>query len=124
VLRALDRTGGSQAWKTELPQRPTDGPFLSAKLLLVPGMSADVHAFQIVDGSPAGSAKLAADPIAPPLFLPAAGDKLGRLVVVTGEGQAQLLVPGLPVLKSRQVPGVPLFTLPPAIEGTPPAPES
>ncbi len=117
VLRALDRSNGSQIWKTALPNRPTGGPYLTARLLLVPSISADVPAFQAFDGTPAGTTRLAGDPVAPPRLLPADGNKLGRLVAVTGEGQAQLLVPGLPILAGKPIPGLPMFTLPPEAKG-------
>lgn len=115
VLRALDRSNGSQIWKTSLTHRPTGGPYLTARLLLVPGISAEVPAFQSFDGSAAGTAELAGEPAAPPSLLPAAGDKLGRLLAISGEGQAQLLVPGLAALPGRAIPGLPMFTLPPEI---------
>lgn len=118
VLRALDFGNGSQAWKASLPHRPNGGPFLTARLLLVPGFSAEVPAFQTLDGSTAGSAKLAGEPFAPPLLLPPApDDKVGRLLAVTGEGQAQLLIPVLAPLPARAIPGLPKFTLPRDIAG-------
>lgn len=118
VLRALDRSNGSQIWKAALPNRPTGGPYLTARLLLVPGISVDVAAFQAFDGMPAGTTKLAGDPVGPPLLLPADDARtLGRLVAVTGEGQAQLLVPGLPILSGKPIPGLPMFTLPPEAKG-------
>jgi outer membrane protein assembly factor BamB len=54
MLRALNRSGGSLAWKRSVPMRPSSGPLLSGKLLIVPGLSAELHAFAITDGSPAG----------------------------------------------------------------------
>jgi outer membrane protein assembly factor BamB len=117
VLRALDRSNGGQVWKAALPNRPTGGPYLTARLLLVPGISADLPAFQAFDGTAAGTTRLAGDPVAPPRLLPGEGKALGRLVTVTGEGQAQLLVPGLPILPGKPIPGLPMFTLPPEAKG-------
>jgi outer membrane protein assembly factor BamB len=118
ILRALDRLGGTQDWKTTLAERPTDGPFLSAKLLLVPSMSVDLRAFHFIDGEAAGTTKLAGEPIAPPLFMPGAAAKPARLLVVTGESEAQLLEPGLPVLPSKRPEGLPFYTMPPVIDGS------
>jgi len=116
VLRALNRSNGNQAWKALLPHRPTAGPFIMAHLLIVPGMSAEVPAFRVLDGSAAGTAKLPGEPAAPPSFLPAPDDAHRRLLVLTGDGQAQLLVPGAPPLPSKPIPGLPAFTLPPEIK--------
>lgn len=112
VLRALNRENGSQAWKAAVAHRPIGGPFLSARLLLVPGIAIDVPAFQSYDGTPAGVAKLPGEPGVPPRFLPGQGDKLGRLLVATAEKLA-LMIPGIPPLPSKAIPGVGLFGLPP-----------
>lgn len=117
ILRALDRSNGHQAWKIPLPHRPTGGPFLSGRRLLVPGMSAEVPAFHAIDGSAAGSAKLPGEPAVPPAWLPGPDGKVGRMMVVAGEGQAQLLVPGLPPLPGKPIPGLPKFSLPPEVKG-------
>jgi eukaryotic-like serine/threonine-protein kinase len=116
VLRALDRGNGDQKWKTPLPYQPTAGPFLSAPLLLVPGTAAELAAFSTFDGKAAGSVKLAGEAAAPPHFLPpAALGEAGRVLVVTGDGKAQLLVPGLPVLRGNPLPV--FFAMPPTIGG-------
>jgi outer membrane protein assembly factor BamB len=54
MLRALNRNGGSLAWKRSLPMRPSSGPLLSGNLLIVPGLSAELHAYSTIDASPAG----------------------------------------------------------------------
>jgi outer membrane protein assembly factor BamB len=117
VLRALNRGSGSQRWKVPLPHQPTTGPFLSARLLLAPGISAEIPAYSTRDGKPSGSAKLGSEPAAPPRFIPAAdAGKPGRLVVVIDDGRTQLLVPSLPVLRGTPLPGPP-FSLPPTVVG-------
>ena len=123
VLRALDRSGGSQRWKAPLPMRPSGGPYLSGRLLLVPGLSSRIPAFQSVDGSAAGSGELLAEPASPPVFLPSPDEEGGRLVVLSTQGQVQMLVPGLPELTSTPIPGLPsLMTAPaPAVEPRPPS---
>ncbi|MCM3881812.1 MAG: PQQ-binding-like beta-propeller repeat protein [Vicinamibacterales bacterium] len=54
LLRALNRGGGSLYWKSSLPMRPSSGPLLSGTLLIVPGFTAELHAYSTVDGNPAG----------------------------------------------------------------------
>ncbi len=125
VLRALDRGNGNQRWKAPLPYQPTAGPYLSERLLLVPGILPEVAAFSAVDGKAAGSAKLAGEAAAPPRYLePPQLGQAGRLLVVTGDARAQLLIPGAPVLRGSPLPV--LYTAPPGIgEGAikPPAPQ-
>lgn len=105
VLRALDRGNGHQHWKTELPYQPTGGPFLSARLLLVPGTAAELAAYSTMTGKAAGSVKLAGEAAAPPRFMPPPElGGPGRVVVVTGDAKVQLLVPGLAVLPSHPLP--------------------
>jgi outer membrane protein assembly factor BamB len=118
VLRALDRGNGHQRWKAALPHQPTTGPFLTARLLLVPGISAEIPAFSTRDGKPAGGAKLAGEPSALPRFLePVEAGKPGRLIVVTDEGRTQLLEPAPPVLLGHPFPGPP-YAMPPVIGGS------
>jgi outer membrane protein assembly factor BamB len=100
VLRALNRGNGTQAWYAPVPFRPSGGPVLNARLLLVSGLT-EVRAFQVTDGSDAGSIEVPEVLAAPPHFL-AAGDALvSSFVVVTREGQARLLVPEPPPLPSK-----------------------
>ena len=114
VLRALDRGNGHQAWKVELPYQPTAGPFLSARLLLVPGTGVELAAFSTLDGKAAGVAKLAGEAAAAPsLLAPTKVGEGGRVLVVTGDGKAQLLVPSLPVLRSIPLPAN--YSITPAI---------
>ncbi len=113
VLRALHWSDGQQQWKAALPLRPSGGPFLTGRLLLVPGQAAEVPAFQFVDGTTAGSAKLPAEPKWPPVLLPSSDQGPGRLLLVTGERQVVLMVPGLPPLPSKSYPGFPIR--PPAL---------
>ncbi len=117
VLRALDRGNGSQTWKASLSHRPTAGPFLAARLLWVAGIAAELASFQTIDGSAAGASELAGEPAFPPRLLQSAPDKLDGVLLVTGEGKAQWLVPGVPPLPSKAIPGLPTFTTPPEIRG-------
>jgi outer membrane protein assembly factor BamB len=103
VLRALNRSHGSQQWKTELPSRPLAGPFLLGGLLVVQGQATDLPAYQTVDGSEAGAAKAAGELVAPLRVLPGTDARPWRLLTVTGEGEAQLLEPGLPPLQWKRL---------------------
>ena len=116
VLRALNRGNGNQIWKAPIPHRPTGGVFLAARLLWVPGVAAEMAAFQAIDGSAVGVSPLVGDPAGTPRLSLSAPDTFDGVFVVTGEGQAQWLVPGPPPLPSKPVPGLPTFTLPPEIE--------
>ncbi len=75
--------------------RPPAGPFLSARFLLVPGNAGEIGGFRARDGKAAGTVTLAGEPSAVPRFLAAPDPaKPGRLLVVSGEGKAQLFVSG------------------------------
>ncbi len=93
VLRALNRTGGDQRWKSALPHRPTGGPFLIGQVLFVPGVSSELPTFRAGDGKPAGSVKLAGEVPGTVVLLPGGADRAARLLVISGEGVAQLLEP-------------------------------
>jgi outer membrane protein assembly factor BamB len=93
VLRALNRTGGDQRWKSALPHRPTGGPFLVGQVLFVPGISSELPTFRAKDGKPAGSVKLAGEVPGTVVLLPGGADRRARLLVVSGDGVAQLLEP-------------------------------
>jgi len=54
VLRALDRNSGSMRWNKSMPIRPSAGPILRGHLLMVPGVTAEIHGFSSVDGSSVG----------------------------------------------------------------------
>jgi outer membrane protein assembly factor BamB len=115
VLRALDRGNGHQRWKSSLPYQPTAGPYLSTRLLLVPGLAPEIAAFNAADGKPAGSVALAGHPGMPPQFLPAAEPgSAGRLLALAEGGKAELLAPPPPPLQGRPLPG-PRFTSPPVV---------
>ncbi len=108
VLRSLDRGHGQQAWKAPLPHRPLGGVFLAERLLWVPGIAAEVSAFQTVDGSAIVVSPLAGDPAAAPALRFSPSGSLEGAFVVSGDGQAQWLVPGPPPLPSKAIPPLPL----------------
>ncbi len=93
VLRALSRTGGNQRWKSALPHRPTGGPFLIGETLFVAGISSELPSFHAENGKPAGSVTLGGEVPGTVVLLPAGVDGAARLLVISGDGVAQLLEP-------------------------------
>jgi outer membrane protein assembly factor BamB len=93
VLRSLNRTDGNQRWKAAVPHRPTDGPFLIGSLLVVPGVSSTLPAFRLTDGKPAGSVTLGGEVPGPAVLVPGGEGRPTRLLVISGDGVAQLLAP-------------------------------
>lgn len=117
LLRALDRGNGHQRWKRALEMRPAAGPFLDDGLVLVAGVSPEIRGYQAVDGSPAGTVAAAGDLVAPPRPVPSERNRRRSLVVVTGEGQVQRMIPGLPILKTKPITKLPTIDFRPAIVG-------
>jgi outer membrane protein assembly factor BamB len=93
VLRSLKRTDGDQQWKSALPHRPTGGPFLIGSLLFVPGVSRTLPAFRVADGKLAGSVKLGGEFPGAAVLVPGGEGRSTRLLLISGEGVAQLLEP-------------------------------
>ena len=54
VVRALDRGNGALKWQRPMPIRPSSGPLRIGDTLLVPGIAAELRAYQTRDGVPAG----------------------------------------------------------------------
>ncbi len=54
VLRGHSRNGGTMLWKAILPMRPFTGPILSGQILIVPGVAAELHAYDARTGKPTG----------------------------------------------------------------------
>ena len=52
VLRAHNRNSGEMRWFQSMTTRPSAGPLLKGWTLMVPGISADLHAFSAVRGTP------------------------------------------------------------------------
>jgi outer membrane protein assembly factor BamB len=81
MLRALDRTGGTQQWKRGLPMRPRTGPQLTADTLIVGGLATALRGYSARNGTPAGEIALASDPAAPVHVVP--GDLAPLIIAVT-----------------------------------------
>jgi outer membrane protein assembly factor BamB len=86
VLRALSRRSGVQQWVRPLALRPTRGPLMVGRTLIVSGIAQALPAFNMSDGRPAGdlpaTGELAGAPAAPWANDPTATG-LPRVLVVT-----------------------------------------
>jgi outer membrane protein assembly factor BamB len=91
VLRALDRRNGSQQWKQGLPLRPSGGPLLVGRVLFVAGVSAEVRAYRVEDGAPAGGFEAPMEVAAPPQLLPDDIPELTGILLLTRTGELQVL---------------------------------
>jgi outer membrane protein assembly factor BamB len=58
ILRGHNRNNGNMDWKQVLPFRPFTGPLLSGDTLIVAGVAAQLHAYNALDGKPAGTFEL------------------------------------------------------------------
>jgi outer membrane protein assembly factor BamB len=68
TLRAYRRTNGALLWHPSVPFRPTTGPTLIESVVVVAGNAAELHAFAVSDGRPAGQITLAEPLLMPPAF--------------------------------------------------------
>lgn len=91
VLRALDRNNGSQQWKRGLPLRPSGGPLLVGRILFIAGIAAEVRAYRVDDGSPAGQFEVPMELAAPPQLMPDDIPELTGILLLTLTGELQVL---------------------------------
>lgn len=94
TLRAFRRSNGALLWHPSVPFRPTTGPVLIDSVVVVSGNAAELTAFEVADGRPAGQITLEE-----PLVMPAAFGRQGDatlLSVFTGSltGQWKLVLSG------------------------------
>ena len=97
VLRAYDRTSGALLWHRPVPFRPS-APAVIGTSVLVPGNSAEVQAFEVSTGKPAGQIKLEQSLVMPPAFglqegVPVMAAFTGN---INGEWKLVLTVPPAP----------------------------
>jgi outer membrane protein assembly factor BamB len=119
VLRALDRSGGSQRWMRGLPMRPIGGPLVLHDVVAVAGIGGDVRTFRSSPpGQPAGEFTGTSDLAAPPALVPHPVAELTGVVLLTRSGELQFLRRPLSikVVPLREIFGVPVPL------GAPPAP--
>ena len=67
LVRAFDRRSGAIVWHEPLPYRAV-GPAIAGTTLVVPGATAEVRAFDLKTGKPAGQIKAEQTLIVPPVF--------------------------------------------------------
>ena len=95
VLRAHDRISGAQQWMRPLPVRPVWGPVRVVDRLMVGGQAATLHAFNLKDGTSAGSLEAGAEVAAAPRIVADPASTLPVMLVVTfdiAKGAAARLV--------------------------------
>jgi outer membrane protein assembly factor BamB len=68
TLRAYRRSTGALLWHPSVPFRPTTGPVLVDSAVIVSGAAAELRAFAITTGQPAGEIKLEEPLVMPPAF--------------------------------------------------------
>jgi outer membrane protein assembly factor BamB len=118
VLRALDRGNGHQRWRQLLATRPSGGPLLFERnILLVAGIAAQVWGYRTKDGSLAAEVATPAELATPPHAVQAGTPRRLMLIVVTMDGQLQGLGPA-PV--GHPVKGLPLYMPLPSVTGASP----
>jgi len=85
ALRALSQKSGVQQWVRLLPLRPTRGPLLVERTLIVSGVAPMLRGYNMKDGTPAGelsaAGELAGSPYAPPPPAP----ETPQVLIVTRE---------------------------------------
>ena len=81
VLRGLDRNTGNQRWKRVLPLRPTRGPIAAGDMLIISGISPNVPAYFMKDGTPAGTIPAGGELASSPHMIE--GDALPIAILVT-----------------------------------------
>ncbi len=108
VLRGLDRHVGNQRWKQSLLLRPASGPLLFGEIVLVSGRDHELEGYYTKDGTPLGTFAAPAELASPPLiYEDASGEQV--VLIITGEGELQLLRPGTdpPLVALTYEPGIP-----------------
>ena len=83
VLRALSRKSGVQQWARPLPIRPTRGPLVISRTLVVSGVTPTLRAFNDSDGRPAGDVAGPGELAGSPYAVPNSPGSLPQIVVVT-----------------------------------------
>jgi outer membrane protein assembly factor BamB len=83
VLRALNRSSGGQHWMRPLPVRPSTGPVMAGRTLIVTGQAPALRGYNMDDGTPAGEVAAAPEVAAPPYVFTDNVTRLPSLVFLT-----------------------------------------
>jgi len=87
TLRAIDLRHGDLRWQRPLVTRAVGTPALSGDILVVAGVSPELHGFRTGDGAVAGSAPVPGRALHGPFVAAASGSTQARLVLTTAGGQ-------------------------------------
>jgi hypothetical protein len=90
-LRAHNVRNGHLAWTRILQSRPVGGPVVIGDRVVVAGVTPQLRAFRMKDGSPDGVVGVPGRLINRPQLIAAHGDLPAMLVVVTGGGLVQAI---------------------------------
>jgi outer membrane protein assembly factor BamB len=111
LVRALHRTNGARRWTADLRYRPLAGPVVMGSVVIVPGITPELRAFDAMSGTPAGSLVLPNAAPMQPAFVASDGGG-GMIFTVTGspEGRWALTaaahpLPSIPVAPLTLLPG-------------------
>jgi outer membrane protein assembly factor BamB len=97
LVRAFDRRTGSIVWHEPLPYRPV-APAIVGSTLIVPGATAEIRAFELKTGKPAGQIKAEQTLATPPVFQMSPAGMLVAAITgsVSGEWTLVVLAPPAP----------------------------
>jgi outer membrane protein assembly factor BamB len=121
LLWATDRADGAIEWRKPLPYRPTAGPMLFGTLVLVPGESTQLPAFNTRTGAPAGRLGFPARLTTLPVVW-TAPDGVIYVTGVTGGLDNKWMLTLMGPLTIPAVPVQPLTILPGEVVPPPPIP--
>jgi outer membrane protein assembly factor BamB len=122
VLRALSRRSGVQHWVRLLPLRPSRGPLMLERTVVVSGVAPMLRAYNVKDGTPAGELPASGELAGPPYAVPTSSGSLPEALVVTRD----IAKGATATLFRRQLePPLTAFTPPPnAMKGLLPTPDA
>ena len=95
MVRAFNRTTGKLEWHVPVPYRPT-APVIVGSAVMIPGVAAQILAFDLAKGKPAGQIKLEQQLALPPVFAGSGAGALMAAVTGTINGEWTLLLAAPP----------------------------
>jgi outer membrane protein assembly factor BamB len=96
TLRAYRRANGALLWHPAVPFRPTTGPTVIGSVVLVAGSAAELRAFAVSNGQPAGQITLEEPLVMPPAFGHSGETAVMSAFTGTLNGQWKLVLAGPP----------------------------
>jgi outer membrane protein assembly factor BamB len=119
LVRAFDRRSGNKRWQADVKVRPITGPVVVGASVIVPGTSAQLRAWNALNGQPAGQIAFEEPVAVAPAFRESGGVTLMAAVTgggVSGKWTVSLMGPELPsvaVVPLTALPGVVVPIRPP-----------